>query len=42
MTTNQPPRKRTLMEVLVDVEDGTLTADEAKIEIEANEESVQP
>ena len=37
MTTNQPPRKRSLMEVLTDVEDGTLTADEAKTELESPE-----
>jgi len=37
MTTNQPPRKRALMEVLADVESGELTALEANEEIESTE-----
>lgn len=39
MTTNQPPRKkRTILEILTDVENGILTAEQAAIEIENNEE----
>lgn len=41
MTTNQPPRKRTLIEILSDVEAGELTAEEAEAEIQASQESVQ-
>lgn len=37
MTTNQPPRKRALMEILAEVESGELTALEANEEIESSE-----
>lgn len=41
MTSNQPPRgetKRSLMEILVDVENGELSAEEAKAEIDSQED----
>lgn len=41
MTTNQPPRKKTLLEILNDVEEGELTAEQAEAEIKANEESAE-
>jgi len=39
MTTNQPPRK--LLDILTDVETGELTAEEAKAEIQASQESAE-
>lgn len=41
MTTNQPPRKRTLLEIVNDVEEGGLTAEQAVAEFEAPEESAE-
>tara|TARA_R100000951_G_scaffold62227_1_gene52244 strand:- start:21580 stop:21708 length:129 start_codon:yes stop_codon:yes gene_type:complete len=41
MTTNQPPRKRTLLEILTDVENDDLTAEQAEAEIVANEASAE-
>ena len=38
MTTNQPPRKRSLILILNDVESGELTAEQAQAEIEATEQ----
>ena len=38
MTTNQPPRKRSLIEVLNDVENDVLTAEQAQAELEAPEQ----
>lgn len=37
MTTNQPPRKRTMLEVITDVENGELTAEQAVAELEAED-----
>jgi len=41
VTTNQPPRKRTMLEIITDVEEGELTAEQAVAEIEAPEEDVE-
>lgn len=38
MTTNQPPRKTNLMSILIEVESGVKTPEEAAIEIESLEQ----